>query len=433
MRRIKIVSLLLALVLAISLLAGCGGGELATDEESSVNSSEQKATGGVVSFWNGFTSSDGEILTEIVNRYNKDNDKGITIKMDIIPWANFHEKLPTAIATHTAPQLVLCGNDMLATYNKENAFISMEDFFEATGTSKDDFNPASLDLFTINGKLLGIPMQINGYYLYWNKDRFKEIGLDPETPPKTWDELEEIAIKLTNSTKNIYGFGVPSDGFMIPEHVIMCNGGMVIDDKAMKSTLNSPVTINSLKFLQNLTYKHKVSPPSTTGADMDNLMFAGQLGMYINGPWLNNGLKEHKVNYGVTTIPAGTVGQKGTLAGCSFNITAGTSEEDKACAYDFIAYWNTTTICKEWSLRNGFPPYLKSVADDQEVKNDSIVSELYKALDYVQPVDRGITVMSRINNDILTPLAERILYNGEDPAELVPAASDQIDQLLASQ
>ena len=47
----------------------------------------------------------------------------------------------------------------------------------------------------------------------------------------------------------------------------------------------------------------KAGPESISGAEMDNLMNAGQLSIIINGPWLNNGLKANEIDYGVTTLP----------------------------------------------------------------------------------------------------------------------------------
>ena len=128
------------------------------------------------SFWNGFTGSDGEILTEIVNRYNETNERGDVIKMDIIPWANFNEQLPPAIATGNAPELVAFNNDMLTSYQGTGSIEPMDDFFEKTGLDRSNFSEAVLDMLTLDGQLWQVPMQAYGYYLYWNKDLFTAAG-----------------------------------------------------------------------------------------------------------------------------------------------------------------------------------------------------------------------------------------------------------------
>lgn len=57
----------------------------------------------------------------------------------------------------------------------------------------------------------------------------------------------------------------------------------------------------------------KTGPESISGAEMDNLMNAGQLAIEINGPWLNNGLKANEIDYNVTTLPQGSDSDKKQL------------------------------------------------------------------------------------------------------------------------
>ena len=85
------------LVAATGILGACGGGSSAESD------SDKEVT---LTFWNGFTASDGEILQEIVNEFNKKNDKNIKIEMDIMTWANLNEKLPTAISSKKAPDFI---------------------------------------------------------------------------------------------------------------------------------------------------------------------------------------------------------------------------------------------------------------------------------------------------------------------------------------
>ena len=63
-----------------------------------------------LTFWNGFTSTDGEVLQQIVDDFNASNEWNITIEMDVMPWATFNEKLPAAIAAGNAPDFVLCSS-----------------------------------------------------------------------------------------------------------------------------------------------------------------------------------------------------------------------------------------------------------------------------------------------------------------------------------
>ena len=70
---------------------------------------------------------------------------------------------------------------------------------------KEDIFPGPLSSVTWDGKIYGIPRGANTIALYYNADMFKAKGLDPDNPPKTWDELYAAAKKLNDPAKNIYG------------------------------------------------------------------------------------------------------------------------------------------------------------------------------------------------------------------------------------
>lgn len=114
----KAVSILLAAAMTISLLTGCGGAEKAaeapqTEKEPAAQESEAEQAQPAadsqtvaeepikITFWNSFTGADGDMLTDLVNRYNEENTDGITVEMDIS--ADFDSQLSTAFAAGTGP------------------------------------------------------------------------------------------------------------------------------------------------------------------------------------------------------------------------------------------------------------------------------------------------------------------------------------------
>lgn len=397
-------------------------------ENKKAASGDQKTT---LTFWNGFTASDGEILQKIVNDFNEKNDKGITIEMDIMTWANLNEKLPPTISSKTGPDFMLLNYGDFAQYVKNGAVQPMDDFWSYDGVDKGDFKKTAIDLGVVDKKQYYIPMQVQGMYTYWNKDLFKAAGLDENKPPKTWDELTEMAPKLTNSSKNVSGFVFNKDGTAPLYNWILANGGKLVNDSYTKSAFASPETLEVLEKIQKMITVDKTGPESISGAEMDNLMNAGQLAIELNGPWLNNGLKKNEINYGVTTIPQLIAGKQehAILDGVGFGIPASTDESKKSAIYEFVKYWNTTEIGKKWSLENGFPPYLTSVSEDAEVKADPIVSELGKQIEFAQPFLPGFEQLPSINNDVINPLIEKLLA-GEDPEKLMKDADKQINDLL---
>lgn len=402
--------------------------EQTTDQNSQVQKSEAQPI--TIQFWNAFTGSDGEILREIVNRFNEENQAGITIEMDIMPGSTLLEKLAPALTTNTAPALLLQGNMDVAFHAKNGNILPMDDFFDVTGADQKDIMPAALEGLRYEGTQYMIPMQWFTQYLYYNKDLFEKAGIDKV--PDTWEEVAAAAEKITDPDQNVYGLGIAVGG-AVPwfDSLLLSNGGKILSDDLTKSELNTEENIASIKAIQDLV-NQGYATKGTTGADLDNIMMADQLGMVINGPWMVAGLKESEINFGVAKLPMGSTARVGISEITGFSIPKGTSEEAKAAAYEFIAYWNSTEVCKEWSLRNGFPPYLNSVAADQEVKSNELVNEFSAISEYGQPFGTGLTCAAAINSEILFPCIENIVA-GADVAKELQKASDQIDLRIAEE
>lgn len=402
-------------------------------DETTKDSTEKLSKKGVtIQFWNAFTGSDGDVLREIVKRFNDENEDGIKIEMDIMPGATLAEKLAPAITTGTAPAMILAGNMDVVQYSKTSSILPMSDFFDVTEADKKDFVPASLESLQYDGEQMMIPMQWFTQYLYYNKDLFEGAGLDSEIAPATWEEVKEFADKITNPNKNEFGVGLPVGG-AVPwfNSLFLSNGGEILDVANKKSLVDNEANLKSLQFIQEIV-NAGYSPKGSTGADLDNLMMAGQLGMVVNGPWMVNGLKENDINFGIAPLPAGINGTIGIAEVTGFAITKGTPEKEKAAAYKFIEFWNTTATCKEWSMRNGFPPYLNSVAADEEVQADPIVSVFSSVKDYGQAFGTGLASAATINSDVLFPMIENVVAGNECQDELTKA-SVKIEKLLATE
>lgn len=430
----RLTAAILAGIMAFT-LAGCNTkSPMAEKEEAGTTSGQAAEAVGkeaiTIQFWNAFTGTDGDVLRDIVDRYNKENGKGITVEMDIMPAGSLEEKLPAAIASKTAPALIIRGNFDTATYTDNRILAPLDDFFEITGTDKSNFSDASLEALQYEGAQMMIPMQVHSTFLYWNKDLFEAAGLDPETPPATWKEAEEFALRISDPSKKIYGIGFPISGAPCYFNAMFkSNGGDVYSEDGKTSALDSGENLKTLQYIQELV-KKEAAPVGSTGADTDNLMLAGQMGIYCGGPWLISGLKEAEINFGVAGMPSGDSGAAGVIEVQGFGVTSTASEEEKAAAYDFIAFWNTDATCKEWSLRNGYPPYLKSLAEDGDIKGDAIVNALSSISEFGFSFAPGIKTVKQVNNDILFPMIENVVA-GNDPKEELTKASDSINKLLA--
>lgn len=405
----KLIALSLCLAMLAGTAAGCSGGDTAStgggDTASTASETGGEEGGGeeggsaeptTLTFWNGFTSTDGDVLTEIVDRYNGENDKGVTIEMDIMTWDVFNEKLPAAISAGQAPDFVLCSTGYYPSYVNAGSFQDLSDYFDRDGNSRDDFDTAVLEGLTYGDDLIGIPFQVVTHYLFWDKDLFEAAGLDPESPPTNWDEIKEYAGKLTDASKNQFGWLIPTDNNVVAQYTMYAFGGDFTDESGTTATLNSPENVEAFEWMYDVYVNMKASPLDSD----DNTYISGQLGMFINGPWIINGLRENEINFGVTAVPMNEgIDPKSSMIPVGFSIPITTSDEHKELVYNFVEYWNTEDICTEWTERCGTPAYLKSAQANFE--DDPLTSVLSVPLEY------GAVAMKQTG---VTPVASQALY-----------------------
>lgn len=427
----KIMSGLLAGVMAMSIFAGCGStastGSVSDEANGSKGAASDASEATTISFWCNFTGSDGDVLREIVDNYNATNTDNVKVEIDIMDYGTLQSKLPTAISTGTGPSFILAGVELIKQYKENDMIEPIDDFWDVTGVDKSNFNQNVLDKSYFDGTQYGVPMQYNLQYLYYNKDLFKAAGLDPETPPTTMDELEKAAVACTDEANGIYGLGLPVNYGNYVEY-LWANGGDVVSLDGKENLLNSEENVKTLTWIQKMI-NEGVSPKALDAGEADTMFQAGRLAMYTSGPWNINGLNQLGVNYGITAIPAGSAGAFSPEGGCSWMLTKGADEATKQAAYKFMAYWLSDDVLKEWSNRNGFPVWSNTVLQDSDIQANEILADVSAAStigrDYHLTLDCG----SQIDADVMQPMMEKIL-SGEDVKASLDEASKKLDEVL---
>ena len=213
---------------------------------------------------------------------------------------------------------------------------------------------------------------------------------------------------------------------------LWANGGDADDTETNTNLLNSEENLKTLEWLQDLAVNKKVTPENITGPDADTMLQAGQVAMYMSGPWQINGLNEAGIKFGIAPCVAGSAGSFSPAGGCSFVIPKGTDETKKAAAYKFMKYWLTDEVLKEWSQRNGFPVWSKTLMEDPEIQNDEVLSSISKATEIGRSYNLGYSLASQIDNDVMIPLFEKVITGASKPKDALDEASKAMDAVLGS-
>jgi ABC-type glycerol-3-phosphate transport system substrate-binding protein len=223
----------------------------------------------------------------------------IELQVEYIPGGKNHvNKLVAAVAAGTPPDVTTL--DVIATegFGRLDALLPLDDLVKSNPNLAEKLFPQGpLGTGRYEGKLYALPFGGDGSLIVYNKAIFKERGLDPSRPPRTWDEFTEAARKLTFSRgggakPDVYGFYfIPSQPslttFLWLPYFWMA-GGTFNDREKMVFTFDSPAGERALGYLMDLHLKHKVVPPSAIGAagTADNMVefLQGRVAMAFAGP-----------------------------------------------------------------------------------------------------------------------------------------------------
>src|SRR2546421_9225861 len=165
----------------------------------------------------------GGPITRIIDGYAADFEKADpSIKVKPIYSGSIQESITKALTAHksgTPPvPSVLLSTDMFTLIDEE-AIVPIDGFIKSDDDKKwlASFFPAFMQNSRTPGKTWGVPFQRSTIVLYWNKELFKEAGLDPEKAPENWAEQAAFAEKLTkrdaSGNTSQSGVQIPSSGF----------------------------------------------------------------------------------------------------------------------------------------------------------------------------------------------------------------------------
>ncbi len=234
---------------------------------------------------------------------------GYEVDIEYVPWGQCQEKSTTLASAGNPPALSYMGSRTLKQLAQNDLIVPID----MTDADKATYAPPVLGTVTANGQVWGAPTAFSTKALFWNKDLFAAAGLDPETPPKTWDEMYEFAKAIKDNT-DADGFGLAAASFDNTMHqflnYVYTNGGAVIDD-AGEIVFNSENNVQALEFYGRMAEVSQPGPVAYDRAKLRPLFVESKIGMFISGPWERNLVND--VNWGVAPIPVGPMGQPGTL------------------------------------------------------------------------------------------------------------------------
>ena len=309
----------------------------------------------------------GGPITKIIDGYAAQFEKeNPGVKVKPVYSGTYQESIVKFLTAHKAGEppaiSVLLSTDMF-TLIDEDAIIPWDSF---ANTAEDQqwiksFYPAFMENSQTAGKTWGIPFQRSTIVLYWNKELFKEAGLDPSKAPASWKEMQEYAQKLTKRDASgkvtQWGVQVPSSGFpyWLFQGFTTPNNVQLMNRDGNQTYYDNPAVIEALQYWVDLSTKHKVHPPGvvewgTTPRDFFEKKVAM---MWTTTGNLPNVRANAKFDFGVAMLPAST--RRGSpTGGGNFYLSKKVTLAQQAAALKFAKWMTTAQRAADWGIATGY-------------------------------------------------------------------------------
>ncbi len=318
-----------------------------------------------ISFY--FPVAVGGPITKIIDGYaaqfNKENpDYNVTPVYS----GTYQETIVKVLTAHKAGKpptsAILLSTDTF-TLADEGAIAPIDDFVktDADRAWLKSFFPAFLLNGQFDNKTWGVPFQRSTVVLYWNKELFKEAGLDPNKPPQTWAETISMGQKLTKKDASgkvtQWGIQVPSSGFpyWLFQGFSTQNGAILANPAGNAVKYDDPKVVGALQYWVDLSRKHGIHPPGVVewGTTPRDFMERKVAMIWTTTGNLTNIRSNAKFDFGVAMLPAGERRGSPTGGGNFFIFKKATAAE-QAGAYKFAQWLTQPERAAQWSIDTGY-------------------------------------------------------------------------------
>jgi len=322
-----------------------------------------------IQWWHAMSGPLGEWVNDLAKEYNASQ-----AEYKVVPTfkGTYDESMTAAIAAFRA------GNapDILQVYEvgtatmmaAKKAIVPVGEVMKQAKVKFDPkaYIPAVAGYYTApNGQMLSFPFNSSTTVFYYNKDKFKAAGLDPEKAPATWPEVVAAAAKLkANGEKCPFTTSWISwtqlESFSTWHNTLFATKNNGFGGTDARLAFNSPLHVRHFENLANMAkqglfvYKGRANAPDVSFPSGECAMMTGSSGLYARVS------KEAKFAYGISQLPyypdvAGAP-QNTIIGGASLWVMSGKPPAHYKGVADFFSFLSNAKVQSDSHMRTGYLP-----------------------------------------------------------------------------
>ena len=311
-----------------------------------------------IEYWEKWTGFEAGAMQAIVDKFNQSQNR-IWVEMTTI--SRIDQRFLMSVAGKHPPDVAGLQAFMIPNFAEKGALRKLNELARKYNIEKGDYIPVFWDLGCYRGELYALPTTPVTLALHYNKTLFREKGLDPEKPPRTLEELNRMAEKLTRYDENgkieVIGFSPSYPGWYHWAWGFWF-GGKLWDGKE-HLTIDAPENVRAFLWIQEYARKYgeeKIqSFQSGFGqfSSPQNPFLNGLVAMELQGVWMHNFISKYKPELDWGAAPFPSVSPEGggcTIADCD-DLVIPTDARHPEEAFEFIAFVqeqeNMEQLCME--------------------------------------------------------------------------------------
>ncbi|HLN63435.1 MAG TPA: extracellular solute-binding protein [Symbiobacteriaceae bacterium] len=435
-------------LLVLSLAAtGCGG---AGKSKAEVEKALQTDYKGTIVIWDGpdaasKTDNKFEWIESKAKEFEQANP-GVKVEIVQTPWAEFGQKLGTAIAGGAWPDLAavdISGGGVNLKHIDQGLIVQTDNFM--TKEEVEDLYPVAREAYSYNGKLYGFPTALTVHAMLLNLEIFKAAGVEPPKDGK-WTYDEFVAKMKALNGKDYQGRKVVPfstyvlKGYYEPWPFLLMDGGQILSKDGKQITIDSKEFVSGVQKLADLKMTHKVTDP-LFGTDKvgDNFQNFGNIEKrYVAvEPWaswaiasLRTGAK-YKMDFMVAEYPTGKTGKPVTIGGAGGYVVFEPKDKNaarRAMAVKFAKFISTPEVQIRHAQERGVFPASKKAAAADPFKDIPQMKAAQKLMDnaVAPPKHESWTQMQ----DLISAELQLVLNGEKTPEKAMADAKKNIEPLL---
>lgn len=386
-----------------------------------------------------------------IKQFEEEND--VSVKIIATDADQYATKLQAAISGGNMPDVFYVEQSNLMAYVDNGVLLDITDEIE-----NSDFDLSNIWEYGVNsyrydgekvgsGALYGLPKDVGPFALGYNKDMFKEAGIDlPDTDtPYTWDEFVEVSKQLTKDSDGDGNLDQWATGFNVNwslQAFVWSNGADWINEAKDTVTVDTPEFAKALQWFADLQNVHELTPSISDAQTLDTYQrwMNGEIAFFPVGPWDMSTYAGLDFEYDLMPWPAGSTGESATYIG-SLGIGVASKTKHPEEAVKLVEYLSASEEGQQQLVDAQIQiPNLIDMAEEWASDTDSVPNNKQEFIDIVQDYGRALPVATTYNAEWYDEFFINIqpVLDGDQTAadylkEVQPKMQEKLDSAIRQQ